>query len=175
MTETGRRFSATSRAADADRQKLSLQLAGPAKAQVLVDGRLHVGRFKLDPVGIVGQPPRLGELARPRRGIAARRQRDADPVDHVGPRPHRRCHRSRIRTCAATRLGPRELVSTSSGSVQRLATRDGDFRSHRIAHLVPGGQDVAAVGTPSSRYRPSRSQTLRPGGRADDHESPSCA
>ena len=47
---------------------------GPAKPQVLVDRRLHVRRFKFDPIGVIGQPARLGELARPRRGIAAGRQ-----------------------------------------------------------------------------------------------------
>ena len=75
--------------------------------------------FEFAPVGVLGQPAALASSPGTRRRVAARRQRHADPVDHIGPRPHGAVPR-RGSTAAAKRTSARQR------------TREHQFRAARI-------------------------------------------
>ena len=143
-------------------EKLALDLAGSLVAEVATDGRLHVGHLELAPVGIFGKLPGLRQAVRLLDRFTSLGQEDADPVRHLGPRSNR-CDGLGIRR-------DRVPLEHDRAKVERLAVLDLDFSGQRLAHLVPGVEDVATVGYSGELERPAPLADLGPGRGGDDDE-----
>ena len=157
------RFAADLADGCSDCAELLFQLTARAKAQVFSHSRFKVGCFEFDPVGVLCQPPCLGRIRGVHGCVAALGQDQADPIDDVRPRPHRRD--------ASGSISRRVPSHRSEGKLRYerrhldvLCIRDVELCAQWVTHLMPDGEHIVPGGNSGQAEPPIPIADLKPTG-----------